>query len=127
MFYISCSFRLVVCREKNILPILNNSQESEPHVFWPLGVGAACFLAPWNRSRSRSKKIYQEPEPPGKKIGSRSRMKKKVRRRSQSRLKISRLPSPAFVKYPVMLYFLLFFHHGHHVNTRLFNNRIFKC
>jgi len=52
LFYIFCSFTLVVCGEKNILPNLSNSQEPEP-----------VFLAPWSRSRSRSEKKYQEPVP----------------------------------------------------------------
>ena len=36
LFYIFCSFNLLVCREKNILPNLTNSQESEPACFGPL-------------------------------------------------------------------------------------------
>ena len=39
MFYISCSFTIVVC-EKNIMPNLTNSQEPELHVFGPLVAGA---------------------------------------------------------------------------------------
>ena len=46
MFYIFCSFTLIVCGEKNVLPNLTNSQEPEP-----------------------------EPEPLGKTIRSRSRLK----------------------------------------------------
>ena len=67
LFYIFCSFTLLVCGEKNILPnFKTNSQEPEPDFFW----------GPW--SRSRSKKIpgawaawekNQEPEPLEKKSG----------------------------------------------------------
>ena len=45
LFYIFCSFTLLVCGEKNILPNLTNSQEPEPvraGVFWPLGAGAGA-------------------------------------------------------------------------------------
>ena len=34
--YIFCSFTLLVCGEKNILPNLTNSQEPEPDFFGPL-------------------------------------------------------------------------------------------
>ena len=66
VLYFFCSFTLLVCGEKNILP------RSRSRV----------FLAPWSRSRSRSKKIpgagaawekNQEPEPLEKKVRSRSR------------------------------------------------------
>ena len=36
LFYIFCSFTLLVCGEKNILPNLTNSQEPEPGVFCSL-------------------------------------------------------------------------------------------
>ena len=35
-----CSFTLLVCGEKNILPNLTNSQEPEPGFCWPHGAGA---------------------------------------------------------------------------------------
>ena len=64
-----CSFTLLVCGEKNILPNLTNRKEPEP-----------VFLAPWSRSRSkkniRSQSRFgknQEPEPDEKKVRSRSR------------------------------------------------------
>ena len=57
LFYIFCSFTLLVCGEKNLLPNLTNSQEPEPGVFGSL---------------------EPEPEPLGKKIKSRSRLKKKL-------------------------------------------------
>ena len=41
LLYIFCSFTLLVCREKNILPNLTNSQEPEPGFFWPLWARAA--------------------------------------------------------------------------------------
>ena len=59
-FIIFSVLYIVACGEKNILPNLTNSQEPEPHV-----------LAPWSLSRQNKK--YQEPEPLGKKINSRSR------------------------------------------------------
>ena len=40
LFYIFCSFTLLVCGETNVLPNLTNSPEPEPF-FWPLGAGAA--------------------------------------------------------------------------------------
>ena len=52
LFYIFCSFTLLVCGEKNILPNLTNSQETEPG-FWTFGAGAAREKNP-------------EPEPLGK-------------------------------------------------------------
>ena len=68
LFYIFCSFTLLVSGEKNILPNLTNSQEPEL-VFWPLGAGATWKKIPGAgaalekfRSRSRLKKS-QEPEP----------------------------------------------------------------
>ena len=66
LFYIFCSFTLLVCGEKNILPNLTNSQESEPVFFGPL-------------EPEPLEKKYQEleSEPLGKKISSRSRLKKK--------------------------------------------------
>ena len=64
LFYIFCSFTLLVCGEKNIWPNLTNSQETEPFFFGPFGAGA-------------TQKKYQEPGLLGKKIRSRSRMKKK--------------------------------------------------
>ena len=36
LVYIFCSFTLLVCGEKNILPNLTNSQEPEPVFFGPL-------------------------------------------------------------------------------------------
>ena len=62
MFYIFfCSFTLLVCEEKNILPNLINSQEPE-----------SFFLAPWEPEPLEKK---QELEPLGKKIMSRSPLK----------------------------------------------------
>ena len=60
LFYIICSFTLLVFGEKNILPNLTNSQEPEP-----------VYLAPWSRIRSLGEKSgggavwkkSQEPEP----------------------------------------------------------------
>ena len=46
-----CSFTLLVCGERNMLPNLTNSQEPEP-----IGAGAdrsRVFLAPWSLSRSK--------------------------------------------------------------------------
>ena len=82
MFYIFCSFTLLVCGEKNILPNLTNCQEQDL-VFWPLGAGAARKKmsgagAAWEKN--------QEPEP----------LEKKVR--SRSRFKISRFPNPEINK-----------------------------
>ena len=59
LFYIFCSFALLVCGEENILPNLTNSR---------------VFLAPWSWSRLKKK---QEPGPLGEKIRSRSHVKKK--------------------------------------------------
>ena len=54
LFYIFCSFTLLVCGEKNILPNLTNSQEPEP-VFWPLGAGAGAEAARKKNTRSWSR------------------------------------------------------------------------
>ena len=61
LFYF-CSFTLIVCGEKNILPNLTNSQEPEPGFFGPI-------------EPEPIEKEYQEtePEPLGKKIRSWSR------------------------------------------------------
>ena len=67
MFYIFCSFTLLVCGEKNILPNLTNSQDLEPF-FWPLGAGA-------DRKKTQEPEPEPEPEPIGNEI--RSRLKKK--------------------------------------------------
>ena len=72
---------LLVCREKNILANLTNSQEQEPvgaGCFWLLGAGAA-----WKKNQA------PEPEPLGKKIRSRSRLKK-----SQEPEPEKKLPAP---------------------------------
>ena len=53
LFYIFCSFTLLVCGEKNILPNLTNSQEPEPGFFWSLGAGAARKKNTRSRNRSR--------------------------------------------------------------------------
>ena len=42
LFYVFCSFTLLVCGEKNILANLTNSQEPEPGFLWPLGAGAGA-------------------------------------------------------------------------------------
>ena len=45
LFYIFCSFTLLVCGEKNILPNLTNSQKPEPvrsGCFWLLGARAGA-------------------------------------------------------------------------------------
>ena len=50
-----CSFTLLVCREKNILPNLTKSQEPEPvgaGYFWLLVAGAE---ATWKKNRSLSR------------------------------------------------------------------------
>ena len=60
-FHIFCSFTLLVCGEKNILPNLTNSQESEP-VFWPLGAGAARKKIP-GAAAGAAREKNQEPEP----------------------------------------------------------------
>ena len=60
-----CSFTLLVCREKNILPNLTKSQEPEPVFFVPLELEPEPLM-----------KKYQEPEPLGGKI--RSRVAKKL-------------------------------------------------
>ena len=52
LFYIFCSFTLLVCGEKNILPNLTNSQEPEPGVF--------CSLEP---EPEPLEKKSQEPTP----------------------------------------------------------------
>ena len=66
VLYFICSFTLLVCGENNILPNLTNSQEPEPGIFGPL-------------EPEPLENKYQEPEPVplGKKIRSRSRLKKK--------------------------------------------------
>ena len=65
-FIFFCSFTLLVCGEKTILP------------------RSRVFLAPW--SRSRLKKKHLEPEPDS--------LRKKIRSRSRSRLKKSQEPEP---------------------------------
>ena len=70
MLYIFCSFTLLVCGKKNILPNLTNSQEPEPGVFGSL-----------SQSRSRLKK-YRSRSRLGKKSGAGAAWKK-VRSRSQ--------------------------------------------
>ena len=79
-FIFFCSFTLLVCGEKNILPNLTNSQE-------PGDLGS---LEP------ELLEIKQEPEPLGKKI------------RSRSRLKMCRLSSPE-EKYKYKMYECLWF------------------
>ena len=60
-FYIFCSFTLIVCGEKNILPNLTKSQEPEPVSFGPL---EPVSLKKNTRSLSRSRlEKNQEPEP----------------------------------------------------------------
>ena len=74
MFYISCSFTLLVCGEKNILPNLTNSQEPEPvraGCLWLHGAGAR---AAWKKN--------QEPEPLGKKIRNQSRSQSRLKKKS---------------------------------------------
>ena len=79
LFYILCSFTLLGCGEKNILPNLTNSA----------GAGFFGPLEPVPLEKNK----YQDPEqePLGEKIRSRSRLKKV---RCRRRKKISRLPSP---------------------------------
>ena len=54
-------FYLTSCGEKNILPNLNNSQEPEPVLFWPLGARARAARkklpgagAAWKKSGARA-------------------------------------------------------------------------
>ena len=57
LVYIFCSFTLLVCGEKNILPIVRSGSR----FFWPLGAGAARKKT---GSRSRlGKNQESEPEP----------------------------------------------------------------
>ena len=65
MFYIFCSFTLLVCGEKNILLNLNSTQEPEPGVFGSL------------EPEPLEKNQEPETEPLGKKIRSRSRSRLK--------------------------------------------------
>ena len=69
VLYFFCSFVLLVCGEKNILP--RSRSQSEPGIFGPL-------------EPEPLEKKYQEPEPLGKKIRSKSRSRLK-KSRSQSR------------------------------------------
>ena len=55
VLYFFCSFTLLVCGEKNILPNSTNSQEPEP------------FFCPLEPEPEPLEKKYQEPEPLGKK------------------------------------------------------------
>ena len=78
LFHIFCSFTLLVCGEKNILPNLTKSQEAEP-------VGAGCFWlllagdgATWKKTVAGAGAAWEknqepEPEPLEKKVMSRSR------------------------------------------------------
>ena len=69
-FIFFCRFTLIVCGEKNILPNLTNSQESEPGFFGPMEP------EPLERKYQEPEplgEINQEPEPLEKKIGSWSR------------------------------------------------------
>ena len=67
LFYIFCSFTLLVCGENNILPNLTNSQEPEP-----LKKNTRSWS--WSRSQSRLEK-NQEPELLEKKSGARAAKK----------------------------------------------------
>ena len=58
LFYIFCSFTLLVCGEKNILQNLTNIQEQE-----------SVFLAPWSRSRSKKNIWSRSRSHLGKKSG----------------------------------------------------------
>ena len=62
--FLHCSFTLLFCGGKNILPNSNNSQEL---FFWPLVAGARAAqknTRSQSRSRSQSRlKKRQEPEP----------------------------------------------------------------
>ena len=58
LFYIFCSFTLLVCGEKNILPNLTNSQEPEPEpiFFGPLEPDPELLEKnTMSRSQSRSR------------------------------------------------------------------------
>ena len=90
MFFIFSSFTLLVCGEKNILPNLINSQEPRPvgaGCFWLLGAGAG---ATWKKN--------QEPQPLGKKIRSRSPLKKKSGAGAEAPKKLP-APQPSFFFY----------------------------
>ena len=88
MFYIFCSFTLLVSGENNILPNLTNSQEPEPVFFGPLepepepeplkkipgaeaGAGAGAGAA-WQKNQK------PEPEPLEKKSGTGAGAAKKL-------------------------------------------------
>ena len=86
LFYFFCSFTLLVCGEKNILP------RSRSRV----------FLAPWSRSRWKKKYQEPEPEPLWKKIRSRSRVKKKSGAGAAKKF----AGSPALPKCPLALCYL---------------------
>ena len=60
MFYIFCSFTLLVCGEKNILPNLTNSHEPEPGVFGSLEPEP---LEEKNKEPEPLEKKSQESEP----------------------------------------------------------------
>ena len=88
-FWILCLGSVIFWKISCFFLLIPNTRAGEQE---PEPVGAGFFLAPWSRSQSRSKKNTrsrsrlgknQEPEPFEKKV------------RSQSRYKISRLPSPA--------------------------------
>ena len=61
VLYFFCSFTILVCVEKNILPNLTNSQEPEPLKKIP-GVGAR---AAWekNQEPEQFEEKHEEPEP----------------------------------------------------------------
>ena len=110
-FIFFCSFTLLVCGEKNILPNLTN-KEPEP-----------VFLAPWSRSRcrSRSKKNTKSRSRSclGKKIRSRSRLKKSqnpkpLEKKSQEPEPLKNLPapSPALRTYEQKIFFFYTFPKG---------------
>ena len=71
LFYIFCSFTLIVWGGKNILPNLTNSQEQEP-VFLPLGAVAGADRKKIPGTGAALEKS-PEPEPLEKKVKSRSR------------------------------------------------------
>ena len=60
VLYLFCSFTLLVCGEKNILPRSRSRSQSEPGVFGPLGAGAARNKVP---GAGAALEKNQEPEP----------------------------------------------------------------
>ena len=82
LFYIFCSFTLLVCGEKNISPNLTNSQEPEPEP-------DQLEKEKQEPEPDQLEKEKQEPEPLGKKIRSRSRLKK-----NQEQEPLKKLPAP---------------------------------